>query len=172
MVWTMEGSWPCAALKGHFPLSITPSLTHVFSVEASVAAPIEVGDTPFGARRMIPILGGRVFGPRLSGRLLEGGVDYQLIRADGLAEIHARYIIETDQGARVYVENTGIRHGPPEAMARLRRGEPVDPASIYFRTVPRFETAAAELGWLHRSIFVCAGARFPDWVELRMFEVS
>jgi hypothetical protein len=147
-------------------------LRPAFDVEAVVAPPIEVGDTPLGARRMIPILSGRVSGARLSGRLLEGGVDYQLIRADGLAEIHARYIIETDSGARVYVENTGIRHGPPEAMARLRRGEAVDPATIYFRTVPRFETAAPELAWLQRSIFVCAGARFPERVELRIFEVT
>ncbi len=149
-----------------------PSLRPAFDVEAVVAPPIEVGDTPLGARRMIPILRGRVSGARLSGRLLEGGVDYQLIRADGLAEIHARYIIETDSGARVYVENTGIRQGPPEAMARLRRGEAVDPATIYFRTVPRFETAAPELAWLQRSIFVCAGARFPERVELRIFEVT
>jgi hypothetical protein len=153
-------------------LNVAPSLVHVFDIEALVAPPVEVGDTPLGARRTIPILGGRVSGPRLSGRLLEGGVDYQLIRADGLAEIHARYIIETEQGARVYVENTGIRHGPPEAMARLRRGEPVDPALIYFRTVPRFETAAADLNWLQRAIFICTGARFPDRVALRFFEVT
>ena len=150
----------------------SPTLVPVFDVIAEVAAPIEVGDTPQGARRMIPILGGRVSGPRLSGHLLEGGVDYQLIRPDGLAEIHARYIIETDGGARVYVENTGIRHGPPEAMERLRRGEPVDPALIYFRTVPRFETAAPDLAWLQRSIFICAGARFPQAVELRFFQVT
>jgi hypothetical protein len=153
-------------------LQTIPTLQPAFDVDAVVAAPIEIGDTPFGARRMIPILSGRVSGARLSGRLLEGGVDYQLIRADGLAEIHARYIIETDAGARVYVENTGIRHGPPEAMARLRRGEPVDPAIIYFRTVPRFETAAPELAWLQRSIFVCAGARYPDRVQLSIFEVT
>jgi hypothetical protein len=153
-------------------LQAIPSLRPAFDVEAVVAPPIEVGDTTLGARRMIPILSGRVSGARLSGRLLEGGVDYQLIRADGLAEIHARYIIETDSGARVYVENTGIRHGPPEAMARLRRGEAVDPATIYFRTVPRFESAAPELAWLQRSIFVCAGARFPERVELRIFEVT
>ena len=150
----------------------TPSLVPVFDIVAEVAAPIEVGETPLGARRTIPILGGRVTGPRLSGRLLEGGVDYQLIRADGLAEIHARYIIEADQGGRVYVENTGIRHGPPEAMARLRRGERVDPALIYFRTVPRFETAVPELAWLQRSIFICAGARHPQAVELHFFEVT
>ncbi len=153
-------------------MSVVPSLVHAFDIEALVAPPIEVGDTPLGARRTIPILGGRVSGPRLSGRLLEGGVDYQLIRADGLAEIHARYIIETEHGARVYDENTGIRHGPPEAMARLRRGEPVDPALIYFRTVPRFETAAPDLNWLQRAIFICTGARFPDRVALRFFEVT
>jgi hypothetical protein len=153
-------------------LQAIPSLQPAFDVDAVVAAPIEVGDTPYGTRRMIPILSGRVSGARLSGRLLEGGVDYQLIRADGLAEIHARYIIETDAGGRVYVENTGIRHGPPEAMARLRSGLPVDPAVIYFRTVPRFETAAPELAWLQRSIFICAGARYPDRVQLSIFEVT
>ncbi|OYU47577.1 MAG: hypothetical protein CFE31_16000 [Rhizobiales bacterium PAR1] len=150
----------------------TPHLLHAFDVVAEVAAPVEVGDTPLGARRLIPILAGSVSGPKLSGKLIPGGVDYQIIRADGLADIHARYVIETGSGARVYVENTGIRHGPPEAMARLRRGEPVDPALIYFRATPKFETADPELAWLMRSIFVCSGARFPDKVVLRMFEVT
>jgi Protein of unknown function (DUF3237) len=150
----------------------TPRLIHAFDVTAQVAAPIEIGETPLGARRLIPILDGTVSGPRLSGRLLPGGVDYQILRADGLADIHARYVIETTSGARVYVENTGIRHGPPEAMARLRRGEPVDPALIYFRASPKFETADPELSWLMRSIFVCSGARFPDKVVLRIFEVT
>jgi Protein of unknown function (DUF3237) len=156
----------------------TPRLIHAFDVEAIVAAPQEIGETPLGARRLIPILEGTVRGPRLSGRLLPGGVDYQIIRPDGLADIHARYVIETSDtngtngGARVYVENTGIRHGPSEAMARLRRGEPVDPSVIYFRAIPRFETADPALAWMMRSLFVCSGARFPDRVVLRMFEVT
>lgn len=149
-----------------------PRLLHAFDVEAIVDAPIEIGDTPLGVRRMIPILEGSVSGPRLSGRLLPHGVDYQIIRADGLADIHARYAIETPEGARVYVENTGIRHGPPEAMARLRRGERVDPSIIYFRASPKFETAAPSLAWMMRSIFICSGARFPDRVLLRFFEVT
>jgi Protein of unknown function (DUF3237) len=95
-----------------------------------------------------------------------------MIRADGLADIHARYGIETSTGARVYVENTGIRHGPAEAMARLRRGEPVDPSVIYFRATPRFETSDSSLIWMTRSIFICSGARFPDRVVLRMYEVT
>lgn len=150
----------------------TPRLVHAFDVVARVDAPVEIGETPLGARRLIPILNGTVSGPRLAGKLIPGGVDYQIIRADGLADIHARYAIETPEGARVYVENTGIRHGPPEAMARLRRGEPVDPALIYFRATPKFETADPVLAWMMRAIFICSGARFPDRVVLRMFEVT
>jgi Protein of unknown function (DUF3237) len=149
-----------------------PELIHAFDIVARVDAPIEFGDTPAGARRMILITEGFVVGPKLSGKLLPGGVDYQMIRPDGLADIHARYGIETTAGSRVYVENTGIRHGPPEAMARLRRGEPVDPSVIYFRATPRFETADPALAWMMRSIFICSGARFPDRVELRMYQVT
>ncbi|WP_439572586.1 DUF3237 domain-containing protein [Phreatobacter sp.] len=149
-----------------------PSLVPVFSVAAEVAPAIEVGPTPAGERRLIPILGGTVTGPRLTGTILPGGVDYQSIRDEGLADIHARYVIETDAGARVYVENTGIRRGAPELIARLKRGEPVDPALIYFRTVPRFETGAPELAWLMRSIFVCAGTRLPDRVLLDIYELG
>jgi hypothetical protein len=147
------------------------SLLPVFSIAADVAPAVEVGPTPLGERRLIPILGGRVTGPRLSGVVLPGGTDYQSIRDEGLADIHARYVIETDSGARVYVENTGIRRGPPEFIAKLKRGEPVDPALIYFRTVPRFETGASEFQWLMRSIFVCAGTRRPNEVLLDIYEV-
>jgi hypothetical protein len=149
-----------------------PELIHAFDVVAKVDRPLEIGETSFGARRMILITEGIVTGPRLSGKLLQGGVDYQMIRADGLADIHARYAIETPSGSRVYVENTGMRHGPPEAMAKLRRGESVDPAVIYFRATPRFETSDPTLAWMMRSIFICSGARFPDRVMLRMYEVT
>jgi len=94
------------------------------------------------------------------------------LSSDNLAEIQARYVIETAHGDRVYVENTGIRHAPPEVMDRLINDQPVDPALVYFRTVPRFETASVALSWLQRSIFVCSGARFPDHVQLRIFEVT
>ncbi|MBL8568002.1 MAG: DUF3237 domain-containing protein [Phreatobacter sp.] len=148
------------------------TLRPVFSIAADVAPAIEVGATPLGERRLIPILGGRVSGPRLTGKILPGGTDYQSIRDEGLADIHARYVIETETGSRVYVENSGIRRGPSELIARLKRGEPVDPALIYFRTVPRFETGDPDLAWLMRSIFVCAGARLPDQVLLDIYEVG
>ena len=120
---------------------------------------------------MIPIAGGEVLGPRIRGRILPGGADYQVMRSDGITDLHARYVIETENGSLIYVENTGIRYGPSELMEQLRRGEPVDPALIYFRSSPRFETAAPEYAWLMHSLFICSGARFPDRVELQLFRV-
>ena len=149
----------------------TPGLVHVFDISARVGAPVEIGLIAGNLRRVIPVDGGDVLGPRLRGKVLPGGADFQIMRADGITELEARYVIQTDEGHLIYVENRGVRWGPPELMARLRRGETVDPASIYFRTTPRFETAAPGYEWLMRSVFICAGARFPDRVELRFFEV-
>ena len=149
-----------------------PVLEHVADLTISVATPIEVGETGLGHRRVIPITGGTASGAKLSGRILAAGADFQMIRADGLAELEAKYVIEFDGGARVYIENIGLRHGPPEAMERLRRGEPVDPALIYFRTAPRFETASPEHQWLMRHLFIGLGARHPDRVELAVWMVK
>jgi uncharacterized protein DUF3237 len=150
----------------------TPGLSFVGELSAKVATPVDVGTTPQGVRRIVPILGGDMHGPRLSGKLMPGGTDYQVWRSDGITEIHARYVIETASGSRVYVEASGLRRAPPEVMERLFRGEPVDQGSIYFRTVPRFETSDRDLAWLMRGIFLCAGARYPDRVVLRFFEVT
>jgi Protein of unknown function (DUF3237) len=149
-----------------------PHLLHIADLTIRVAPPIEIGEVPGGVRRVIAIEGGEISGPRLKGKVLPGGADFQIIRAGGLTELHARYVIELDQGELVYVENSGIRHGPAEAMERLRRGEPVDPAAIYFRTVPKFETSAAEYRWMIEHVFVGSGARFPDRVELAVFQLS
>lgn len=149
-----------------------PTLEHVFDASIVVAAPVEVGETGIGQRRVIAIEGGEVSGPRVSGRVLPGGADYQVIRPGGLTELHARYVIETESGALVYVENTGIRFGPAEALDRIRRGLPVDPALIYFRSAPRFETAAPDLAWMTTNLFVASGARRPDRVELSVFRVG
>ena len=150
----------------------TPGLTLVTDLTVLVAPPIDVGETPHGGRRIVPLLGGTFSGPRLNGRMIPGGSDFQYWRGDGCTEIHARYVLETGEGALIYVENTGLRHGPPEAMERLARGLPVDPAQIYFRSVARLETSAKDLGWLNRGIFLCSGVRFPDRVLIRIFEVT
>jgi hypothetical protein len=150
----------------------TPQLEHVADLVVTIHAPIEIGRISGNLRRMIPIASGEVKGPKLFGKVVSGGADYQMLRADGVSELEARYVIELKDGGLVYVENRGIRFGPPELMEKIRRGEPVDPALIYFRSTPRFETAAPGYEWLMRHLFLCSGARYPDRVELRFFQVN
>lgn len=151
---------------------IEPGLRFLFGARVSVGSATVVGEGPHGLRRIIPILGGTFSGPRLSGKVLEGGADWQVIRPDGVAEIEARYTLETSDGALIYVRNPGIRTGPREVMDRLARGEMCDPGEYYFRTLPIFETGAAEYQWLHALIAVCAGERLPDAVVLSFYEVT
>jgi hypothetical protein len=148
-----------------------PRLDFVGTVEVEVAAPVVVGACAGGERRIVPILGGRVSGPRLDGEILPGGADFQLIRPDGVAEIEARYTIRLPDGALVYVVNRGLRHAAPEDMARLLRGEPVPPERVYFRTAPAFETASPAHAWLGRGLFVGYGERRPASVLVRVFAV-
>lgn len=124
----------------------------------------ELGETPLGRRRIVAIAGGEFEGPRFSGRVLPGGADWQLVRADGVAYLDARYTLQTHDGALVYVRNRGYRHGPPEVMARLARGEPVEPGAYYQRATPWFETAAPSYAWLNRSVCVATGWREPQAV--------
>ncbi len=149
-----------------------PTLELVATLVVQVGQPLDVGDTPQGQRRVIPILGGTVQGPLLHGTVLPGGADFQLVRSATHTEIQARYVIETEVGQRIYVENTGIRVGAAVDITRLLRGEPVDPARIYFRTHPRLETSAPELSWINEHLFVGTGARYPDRVELRFYKVG
>ncbi len=148
-----------------------PELTFAFEVRARVGPPIEVGEVGRGRRRIVPILGGSFHGPHVSGRIVPGGGDWQLIHGDGCSELDTRYTLETDAGAIVYVQNRGVRHAAPAIMARLLAGEPVDPAEVYFRTVPTFETSAPELQWLARSVFVGTGERYPAEVVVSFWRV-
>jgi hypothetical protein len=149
-----------------------PTLAHVADFTVEVGAPIAIGETGQGLRRVVPIIGGIVQGPRLNGTILNAGADYQIIGADGFTRLEARYVARLADGALIYIENSGVRFGPPEAMARITRGEPVDPAQIYFRSTPRFETAATAYQWLTRPLFIASGARHPDRVALSVFEVG
>ena len=143
----------------------------IFRIHAELAETVHLGSTPYGDRRVINILGGTVEGPRLSGRVLPGGADWQVVRADGAADIRARYTIESDRGARILVASDGLRHGPPEAIAALARGDTVDPSRYYFRTVMRFETSDPECDWLNRILALARGARERNAVRLDVFEV-
>lgn len=143
----------------------------IFRVHAELADILDLGQTPTGHRRVINILGGTVEGPRLRGRILPGGADWQIIRADGAADIEARYTLEADSGARILVSSKGLRHGPAEVLTRLHRGEAVDPSLYYFRTVMRFETGDPALDWLNRILALARGAREARAVRLDVFEV-
>ena len=149
-----------------------PKLEFVFELRAEVSKPIEVGQTPAGARRIVPVGAGTFEGPALKGKLIPGGADYQIIHADGFTEVDARYVLQTEKGDLIYVTNKGMRHGPADVIAKLNSGQIVDQSQIYFRTVPQFETAAPALQWLTRSIFVCVGERYPTGVVVRFFKVS
>ncbi len=149
-----------------------PRLELAFQVRARVAPPLELGTAGGVTRRQVPILDGTVSGPRLRGRVLPGGADWQRIHASGVTEILARYVIETHDGALISVENPGIRRAPPEVMRRLLAGEVVDPSLVYFRTTPRFDTASPRYAWLAQSVFICCGVRKPAAVSLGFFVVS
>lgn len=148
------------------------NLQPLFRAEITLAASQEIGETPQGRRRIIGITGGRFSGARLSGRVLPGGADWQLIRPDGVADLDARYTLETSDGALIYVRNRGYRHGPADVLKRLASGESVDPGLYYMRTTPRFETGDPRYAWLNRIICVASGARRRDAVELEVFEVT
>lgn len=163
-----------------FPDLPAPELRACLRLDVEVGAPIEVGPSAssfgYGHRRVIPITGGSVrcehANGAWNGRVLPGGADFQLIVGDRAARLEARYVIETDAGERIYVENLALRSGSPDAIAKLARGEPVDPALVYFRCVPRFETSTASLAWMMERLFVGTGARRPDRVQLRFFELA
>jgi hypothetical protein len=144
----------------------------IFTIFAELEGITSLGRTPYGERRVIGILGGTVRGPRLNGRILPGGADWQIIRTDGAADIKARYIIETDDGARIMVTSEGLRHGPPAVMERLARGDNVDPAHYYFRTVMRFETSDPNVDWLNRILALARGQREARAVRLDVYEVE
>jgi hypothetical protein len=143
----------------------------IFSIRCELANILDLGPAPFGHRRVVNILGGPVTGAKLKGRVLPGGADWQIVAKDGSADIHARYTIESEAGALIQVDSKGVRHGPPQVIARLAQGEEVDPALYYFRTVMRFETAHPTTLWLNRILALARGAREKNAVRLDVYEV-
>ena len=150
---------------------MTPELRHVFDIEAEVGPMRDLGPAPRGRRRIVPILGGTVRGSRLAGEVVPGGADWQYVRGDGVVELVARYSIRAADGTEIAVTNRGLRRAAPEVMARLARGEVVDPALVYCRTTPQFEAPAGPHAWLNESVFVGDAARLPDKVRIAVFEV-
>ncbi len=152
-----------------------PALEHVCDLTVFVAAPLEAGQitglNSRGRRRIIPITGGKVTG-RITGTVLPGGADFQIVVSETSADLDARYLLALVDGSHVYVQNRALRRGSAEDIAKLVRGEPVDPAAIYFRCVPTFEVSTPALAWMTESVFVGTGARFPDRVEISVYRVA
>jgi hypothetical protein len=134
----------------------------LMTLTVAVGTPQRVGAVPHGARTIAPITGGEFEGPELRGKVLAGGGDWILLRSDGVLELDLRLTLETDDGALIYMNSSGYRHGPPEVIAALGRGEAVDPATYYFRTVPRFETGAPKYARYNRLLAVARGDRRPS----------
>jgi uncharacterized protein DUF3237 len=149
-----------------------PTLDFAFELVASLDAPLQLGDTGIGQRRIIGVTGGTIKGPMLNGVVLPGGADWQIVRADGVTEISARYTLQSDDGALIYVDAPGIREATPAVIARINAGEIVDPSEYYFRTTPRLETSSEKYAWMNRRLFVCKGVRLPDGVEIRYYVIT
>ena len=149
-----------------------PGLTHVCDLEVSLGPLREMGAGRAGRRRIIPIVGGRVSGPRLNGTILNLGADWQTIFADGVAELDTRYGFETEDGATIEIRNYGFRHGPAEVIAAVARGEDVDPATYYMRTHARLETGDPRYAWVNRTLFVGSGARLKGQVIVSLFALD
>ena len=144
---------------------------YVFTITARIGEVTSAGEIGHGVRRIIPITGGTVKGEGINGKICPFGADFQIIRPNELIELEAKYAFETDDGAVVYIENKGIRFGPLELLQKLKRGEPVDPKLIYFRTVAKFETGAEKYRWLMEHIFVGSAARHADRVVIDVHQV-
>lgn len=146
-------------------------LKHYCDLYVELSPIVEMGDGRAGKRRIIPIVGGSVVGERVNGKILNVGADWQTIWPDGTAELIARYAFETDDGAVIEIDNYGYRHGPPEVLAALARGEAVDPATYYFRTQARLETGDPRYAWVNKTLFVCSGSRQAESVKISMYEI-
>jgi hypothetical protein len=142
-------------------------------LEASVGEVLDVGDVAGGRRRIVPLTGGTFVGPRLSGVLLSGvSADWQIVRPDGTTLGDVRCTLQTTQGELLSVRSQGVRQGSAEVLARLGRGEDVDASDYVFRTSMQMETAAAELDWLNKGVFISVAGRQPGGVMYEVYLVG
>lgn len=151
---------------------VVPGLAPVFSIEAQIASPRAAGAGPEGERLHIPITGGLVSGPRLTGRILPGGSDWPVIGQDGHSRIAAHYTIEAEDGTLIYVVNRGLRVSSPEVLADLRAGRSVAPDQFYMRGAPVFDAPNGPHRWLSESLFVCSLAPRNGNIEIDVYQVT
>jgi Protein of unknown function (DUF3237) len=150
-----------------------PRLTLVYRLEATLGEPLDLGAVAEGHRRIVPQIGGTFTGPQISGKLLLGAsADWQILLPDGTALADIRYTLQTRRGELLYVQSRGVRHGSPEVLARLAHGDAVDASEYTFRTSTQIETAAPELDWLNKGVFISVGGRQPAGVVYETYLVE
>lgn len=163
---------PTGARPSSFQLP-DPRLRPVYRLEATLGEPIELGDSAQGRRRIVPLTGGTFTGPTINGKLLPGAsADWQTVLPDGTAIGDIRYTLQTQGGEVLYVQSRGVRHGSADVLARLARGEDVEAREYTFRTSTEIETAAAQLDWLNKGVFVSVGGRQPGGVVYETYLVE
>jgi hypothetical protein len=150
-----------------------PRLRHVYRLDVELEPPVDIGLTPLGHRRVVAFAGGRAEGDGFRAALLPGsGADWQILRPDGSAVADIRYTLQTTDGAYLYVQAAGIRHGPPEVLERLAHGEEVAPTEYTFRTTVRIETSDSSLAWMNNSVFIAVGGRRANGVAYDVFRLD
>jgi Protein of unknown function (DUF3237) len=150
-----------------------PRLTQIYRLDAVLGEPLDLGHLSQGHRRIVPLTGGTFAGPELNGTLMPGAsADWQIVLADGTALGDLRYTLQTDDGALLYVQSRGVRHGSADVLARLGRGEDVDASEYTFRTSTQIETASRRLDWLNRGVFIGVGGRRPGGVIYETYLVA
>jgi Protein of unknown function (DUF3237) len=150
---------------------MTPRFEFLMSLAVDVGDVVSMGPGPLGERRVIGILGGTFEGPGMRGEILPGGADWQIVRKDGVLDLDARYALKEQGGGLIRVVSQGYRHGSQEILAALARGEEVDPAKYFFRTVMRFETGAPYLESLNKTIAVATAERKARQVLLTAYKL-
>jgi hypothetical protein len=150
-----------------------PRLTKIYRLEAIVGDPLDLGETPSGHRRIVPLTGGTFHGPELQGKLVPGAsADWQILLPDGTALGDIRYTLRTDRGDVLYVQSRSVRHGNAEVLARLGRGEDVDASEYTFRTSTQIESAAVDLDWLNKGVFISVAGRQPGGVIYEVYLIG
>ncbi|SDQ82143.1 DUF3237 domain-containing protein [Flagellimonas zhangzhouensis] len=149
-----------------------PELEYVCELQVVLEPAMIVGETALGTRRIIPIVGGTVEGPKIKGTILKGGSDWQTLRPDGVTDLEAHYQFKTDDGEIIYIKNTGVRATSPEVAKLLAEGKEVGSDQYYFRAIPKFEADKnGKYGWLNDAIYICTGERLPNAVSIKVWKV-
>ena len=152
---------------------IQPRLEFAFSIRIRLKPATYMGVSPWGNERAAVYLDeGSVEGPDIRGRVVPGsGGDWAVVRPDGVLDFDARYLLETDDGVTIYLQNRGYRWASEEVMAKMRRREEVDPSEYYMRVSPRFEVRSGKYDWLTKYVFVGIAEKIPEGNVISYYKV-